>query len=315
MHLGFIDLHGGVGRKFGSVGLALAAPRLQLEIKSAKTLDIQGENSVRIARLVKTFDDHYRVHSCCSIYVRQTIPAHSGLGSGTQIALAVGRGLAKLHNLDITDTEIARCLGRGRRSGIGIYAFGGGGILIDAGIKGDNLPTLIFRHSFPEPWRILLLMVKGKNGLHGDREQTAFGQLPQFSKSCAGALSRSVVMKLMPSVIEQDFTSFSQAVQKLQDTMKNYFSSVQEQKTSAINSEKLLEYLNKQGIKGTGQTSWGPTTFAITESHAQAEVLKAELIDYLCALHQREDALSKDYEAIDFLIVKGDNRGAVVASN
>ena len=315
LHLGFIDLHGGVGRKFGSVGIALDAPRLELEITSSAELDVQGADSARIAQLVALFDKCYRVESHCSIRIRQTIPAHNGLGSGTQTALAVGRGLAKWHNLETSDAEIAQCLRRGRRSGIGIYAFAHGGVLVDAGVKDDNLPTLIFHRPFPKAWRILLIMVKGQNGLHGASEHQAFGQLPQFSKSCAAALSRTVMMKLMPSVIEQDFAAFSQAVNKLQNTMKNYFSSVQEQKTSVLISEKLLEYLNKQGIKGTGQTSWGPTTFAIVESQAQAEALKALLIDYVQSRCQVASTVLEDNELMDFLVVGGDNRGAVVVSD
>ena len=313
LHLGFIDLHGGAGRSFGSVGVALDRPRLELEVMSAEELNVHGEGSGRIAELVEAFDKHYNVKSRCDIHLRQAIPAHQGLGSGTQTALAVGQGLAKLHGLTLGNAMLARSLGRGRRSGIGIYAFESGGALVDAGVKDNNPPTLIFHHPFPKAWRILLIMTKGQDGLHGAGERTAFEQLPKFSRSCAGALSRTVIMKLMPSVIEQDFSSFAQAVHKLQSTMKDYFSSVQEQKISHLNSAKLLEYLDKQGIKGIGQTSWGPTTFAIVESQAQAEALKAQLMDYVQSCRQAEPEVS-DSKEIDFLIVKGDNQGAVVAS-
>ena len=314
LHLGFIDLHGGVGRKFGSVGIALDTPRLELEIIPAQALNIQGADDVRIARLVEAFDKHYTVESRCNIHIKQIIPAHQGLGSGTQTALAIGRGLASLHGLTLTHHEIAYCLARGRRSGIGIHAFDHGGVLVDAGVKDDKLPTLVFHHRFPEAWRILLITIKGQDGLHGVGERKAFQQLPQFSKSCAGALSRTVLMKLMPAVVEQDFASFTQAVYKLQATMKDYFSSVQEQKISRFNSTKLLEYLDKQGIKGIGQTSWGPTIFAITKNQAQAEALKARLEDYL-RCYGGETATSEDAGNTDFLIVKGDNQGAVVISD
>ena len=314
LHLGFIDLHGGVGRKFGSVGIALDTPRLELEIVPAQALNIQGADDVRIARLVEAFDKHYGVESCCNIRIKKTIPAHQGLGSGTQTALAIGQGLANLHSLTLTHHEIAYCLARGRRSGIGIHAFDHGGVLVDAGVKDDKLPTLIFHHRFPDAWRILLITTKGQDGLHGVGERNAFQQLPQFSKSCAGALSRTVLMKLMPAVVERDFVSFTQAVYKLQAAMKDYFSSVQEQKISRFNSMKLLEYLDKQGIKGIGQTSWGPTLFAITKNQAQAEALKTELEDYV-RCHGSKTEAPENAENIDFLIVKGDNQGAVVVSD
>ena len=314
LHLGFIDMHGGVGRKFGSVGIALDAPRLKLEITPAEALDIRGADEGRISRLVEAFDKHYKVQSRCNIHIKQTIPAHQGLGSGTQTALAIGRGLASLHGLTLESVEIANCLGRGRRSGIGIYAFDYGGVLVDAGIKDDKLPALIFHRPFPSTWRILLITTKGQDGFHGADERAAFEQLPQFSKSCAGALSRTVLMKLMPAVVEQDFANFTQAVYKLQRTMKSYFSSVQEQKISRFNSIKLLEYLNKQCIKGIGQTSWGPTVFSIMENQTQAEALKTRLKNYLRS-HGTETEASEDAEGVDFLIVKGDNQGAVIVSH
>jgi len=315
LHLGFIDLHGGTGRRFGSVGLALATPRLEFQIMPAETLTVEGADNTRIAYLVKAFDNQYHTRSHCNIRVQQTIPAHKGLGSGTQTALAIGQGLAKLHNLDIADSEIAMHLGRGRRSGIGIHAFGQGGLLVDAGVKAGGMPTLIFRHPFPDRWRILLITRKGQDGLHGENERYAFKQLPQFSKSCAGALSRTVLMKLMPSVIEQDFASFSQAVHKLQNTMKDYFSSVEKQEVTTINSEGLLEYLSQQGIKGVGQTSWGPTVFAIMENQSQAEQLKAKLIDYMHATRQLDAAISEPAETIGFSIVSGDNQGMVMVAD
>ena len=123
LHLGFIDLHGGIGRRFGSAGIALDRPRLELEIMPAEALTIHGVGNERIAQLVETFDKHYEVESRCSIHIRQTIPAHQGLGSGTQMALAMGRGLADLHGLTLTHAEIAHCLRRGRRSGIGNLCF------------------------------------------------------------------------------------------------------------------------------------------------------------------------------------------------
>ena len=328
LHLGFIDLHGGMGRMFGSVGIALAEPRLELEISRAESLAVRGVGSAgvasRVARIVAAFDKHYRLKSLCTITIKQPIAIHAGLGSGTQLALAVGHGLARLHNLVLSSAEIAACLGRGQRSGIGLYAFDKGGVLVDAGVKGTGLPTLVFRHPFPAAWRILLIMLRGQNGLSGVAERSAFKQLPQFSAACAGSLSRSVLMKLMPALVEQDFSGFGAAVYTLQNAMKDYFSSVQQTPRAARNSEKLLEFLNKQGIKGTGQTSWGPTTFAIMESEAQAQALKAQLLRHHLSCYAARhpprytssaagaDASLDAAEKRDFLIVKGDNRGALL---
>jgi beta-ribofuranosylaminobenzene 5'-phosphate synthase len=38
LHLGFLDLHGGLGRKFGSLGVTLDEPRTALTVRRAETL-------------------------------------------------------------------------------------------------------------------------------------------------------------------------------------------------------------------------------------------------------------------------------------
>src|ERR1700680_1975654 len=40
LHLGFLDLNGGLGRRFGSIGLAIDAPRTRLTISSAARNEI-----------------------------------------------------------------------------------------------------------------------------------------------------------------------------------------------------------------------------------------------------------------------------------
>ena len=44
LHLGFIDLHGGMGRRYGGVGVALSEPRLQISMRSASRLLVRGAN-------------------------------------------------------------------------------------------------------------------------------------------------------------------------------------------------------------------------------------------------------------------------------
>lgn len=312
LHLGFIDLHGGIGSKFGSVGITLSQPKLVVEATHSEQLQLSGEHSDRIASYVKCFDEAYQVTSRCTIRLTQSIPPHIGLGSGTQMALAIGQILAKLHGLELSSSEIAMRLGRGARSGIGLHAFNQGGVLVDAGVKDQHPPVLVFRQPFPDPWRILLITVQGHDGLHGEAERTAFEQLPPFTTRCAGALSRTLLLQLMPAVIEQDFSSFSTAVYKLQTTMSDYFATVQGGDVSEQGAQKILEYLREQGIKGTGQTSWGPTIFAIVESHARAQSLQTQLAQWIKSKVEAGDASLADGQTREVFIVQGDNQGAVI---
>ncbi len=84
---------------------------------------------------MRRFCDHYQVDPRVSIEVSECIPQHVGLGSGTQLALAIGLGLAMVCGIDANVWDVASAMGRGRRSGIGTAAFQTGGFVVDAGHK------------------------------------------------------------------------------------------------------------------------------------------------------------------------------------
>ncbi len=42
LHLGFLDLNGGLGRRYGSIGLALDAPATEVRVTRAKTKRCDG---------------------------------------------------------------------------------------------------------------------------------------------------------------------------------------------------------------------------------------------------------------------------------
>ena len=115
----------------------------------------------------------------------------------------------------------------------------------------------------------------------------------------------------MPSVIEQDFAGFSIAVGKLQATMSDYFSSAQGGAASEKGARKILQYLRKQGIKGTGQTSWGPIIFAIMKNDKQALILKTQLKQWMQSEIETDDSCLAGSRR-EILIVQADNQGAVI---
>ncbi len=112
------------------------------------------------------------------VEVRQAMPSHAGLGSGTQLALAVATAVRRLHGCPDDPREDAALLGRGARSGIGIGLFDQGGLVIDGG-KGRvaGPPPLLVRYAVPEAWRVLLVLDRDREGLSGSRERAAFASL------------------------------------------------------------------------------------------------------------------------------------------
>lgn len=123
LHLGLLDLDGGLGRIYGGIGLAINHPNVILEAQPSSNLTIHGKKSTVVKSLIERFLTTYRVKDKIVVDVRQTIPEHAGLGSGTQLALAVATALAKIFRIEASTRELANIMGRGQVSGVGTAVF------------------------------------------------------------------------------------------------------------------------------------------------------------------------------------------------
>ena len=83
-----------------------------------------------------------------------TLPPHVGLGSGTQLALAVGRALGELFGVSIDTPNLARAVGRASRSAIGTWIFDEGGFVVEGGHRAGafGVAPLLARLPFPPDW-------------------------------------------------------------------------------------------------------------------------------------------------------------------
>ncbi|WP_020168212.1 MULTISPECIES: beta-ribofuranosylaminobenzene 5'-phosphate synthase family protein [Methylotenera] len=316
LHMGFVDLNGSKGRLFGSLGLALNAPITQLTIaKSEKTL-IAGKNCNYVVKIVENIKNKLKIDVNFLVDIQQNIPEHAGLGSGTQMALAISAGINALCDLNLTTAQLASLTNRGNRSGVGIGTFEHGGLVLDGGRKiqpesnsqennsqKNNLqvPPIIARHDFAQDWPILLIMDNDDQGVFGDAELQAFETLKSADFATAQALSHSVLMQALPAIIERDYAQFSEAIHALQLATGNYFSTAQGGHYKSSKVAEVLNYINAQGIICAGQSSWGPTGFAIFESDDAANKILNQLQQQFSKLNQ-----------VQFRLVRAKNTGATI---
>jgi beta-RFAP synthase len=209
--------------------------------------------------------------------IAAAIPPHAGLGSGTQLALAVGSALAALEGVALTPQEIATRLGRGARSGIGIATFEAGGVVLDGGLGHGAVPQLVRRLPFPADWRVLLILDPASTGIHGAGERAAFSELPEFPSSETEELCHHILHRAFPAIAERDFKTFSAEVGHLQERMGVYFAGIQGGPYVSQSVATALNWLKAKGLTGLGQSSWGPTGFAFVATEAEGRVLLAEL--------------------------------------
>jgi beta-RFAP synthase len=305
LHIGFLDLNGGLGRRFGSLGVSLERPATRLLMETAERASASGPDSDRALVALSRVAEAFGVDDRVRIVVEEALPAHSGLGSGTQMALAVGVGASRLAGRDLPAAEIAAALSRGARSSIGLAAFEGGGVLLDGGkpvgVADAPPPPLLSRIPVPEAWRILLIFDRGRAGLSGARETEAMDALPEFPEALADRLCRLVVMAALPAAATGDANAFGIAVGEIQRRVGDHFAAFQGGRFTSADVAEALFVIQAAGVPGVGQSSWGPTGFAVFGSATQAEAVAQDLRSRFA-----------DRPNLLFDVVRGANDGAVI---
>jgi beta-RFAP synthase len=277
LHLGFLDPSGGIGRRFLGLGLAIDRPATLVRAHPAARTRIEGPEAERVALLLERLRPLFGDRPV-EIRILEAIPAHAGFGSGTQLALAVGRVLAALARRPFRADDVARLALRGRRSGLGIAAFARGGFLLDGGRGTDGgPPPLLARLPFPSGWRVLLLRDPGREGLSGEAEERAFRELPPFPERLAERLSRLALCCVLPGVAVGDLALFGRGLGEIQDRLGDWYAPFQGgSRWSSALVAAALDHLRTLGIAASGQSSWGPTGFAVVRRE-DAAALRAEV--------------------------------------
>ena len=275
LHFGVLDLRGDLGRRFGGIGAAVPAPSLLLEARPAARLEAEGPDAARALEFARRFATHHGLDLRLRFCVHRSIPAHAGLGSGTQLALAVARASAELSGLATEVTALARVVERGRRSGVGTWTFAHGGFVLEGGRTGDaaRIAPLLARLPFPEGWRCVVAVPQGKPGLAGDQEAAAFARLPSPSARDVERVAHLVLMQLLPALAEADLGGFGAALEEVQRITGGWFASAQGGVFAPGETGELVERLRAWGAVGVGQSSWGPAVYGIVSDQAASRAL------------------------------------------
>lgn len=315
LHLGFLDLNASIGRRFGSIGLAVSSHYTALTVRNAEQLrvanpDFSAETLKRLAKIGERFYQgpgrHLAPTARAELHIEQQIPAHAGLGSGTQMALTLGTALARLHKLDVDTTTLAQELGRGQRSGIGIATFDHGGFIVDGGLKPQQtVPPLLMQQTFPADWRIVMILDPQHQGIHGHNEKQAFRELPIFPLPHAQAICHKTLMQLLPALVEKDINEFGAAITDIQALIGDHFAEAQGGRYTSPLVAACLQQAQRLGHKGIAQSSWGPTGCVFVSSEQQAQKLIGQLSDFI-------ETENPSAAMPQFISAQPDNRGAII---
>lgn len=279
LHLGFTNLSDDLGRCYGSLGVAIDRPSTTVVVEEGEGADALGDDAERVRAWRRRFCDRFGVDPHVSIAVRDCIPRHVGLGSGTQLALAVGRGLATVCGLDLSTAEIAAALGRGRRSGVGVAAFAGGGFIVDAGHRAGATgeaarPTIIWRRDFPSEWCFVVAVPEVTHRCSGRTEEGIFAKLSP-SVRLSEEICRITQVQVLPALVERDLMAFGRALTAVDRKTGRYFAAAQHGLYTDTVASETIETMLRAGAAGAGQSSWGPAVYGVVEESAAGGVEEA----------------------------------------
>ena len=275
--MGFIDLSGALGRHFGSIGIALKEINTRLSLTAAPERAVTGPSSRRAEKCLDMMCQALAVPDKLSINIESAIPEHVGLGSGTQMSLAIGSALNAYYSLGLSVRDCASLMDRGMRSGIGIGVFEQGGLVVDGGRGEKNLPPPMLAHfDIPADWRFILVFDKRGQGLHGQQEIEAFKKLPPFSEQEAARLCYLLLMQGLPAVAENDLVRFGDVISQLQTSAGEHFAQAQGGIFASSEVARAMHWLAKKQAVAIGQTSWGPTGFCAIQGPETAQAIARE---------------------------------------
>lgn len=323
LHLGMLSFGQPAVRSFGGVGVMVDRPGVVVQMRRADRYVGKGPLGERAIHFARQAAAAWSLGDTpCAIEVVSAPRSHVGLGSGTQLALAVAAGIRHLfrgipqaaaepetHPADedwLFDTpdaiELAAAVDRGKRSCVGIYGFSRGGLIVEAGRAegGAAFSPMVARVRLPSAWRCVVIVQRDSIGLHGDAEKEAFARLEPMPLELTAEMARIALMEIVPSAIEARFAPFSDAVFRYGQLAGRPFAAESMRLPHAQATASLLELLGEMGVRGAAQSSWGPAVLACCESLEAA----GELIEHFDTL-----GLTRQYDAT---IARFDTQGAAL---
>ncbi len=293
IHLSLIDENGYTGRVDGGIGLMLDQPNVVLEVSNSadefaiecdryyrESVHVINEKASKIFKLFKISNKNFHFH------LKKYYPSHVGLGSKTQLSLAIGTAISKLKSMEIPVAEITKMVERGGTSGIGWRGFETGGFILDGGhdfgkgreketflpssASSSAIPALtIMRYPIPENWRFVLVIPDVKPGANGEEEIKIFKKHTPIPSVEVNEVSHQILMKVMPGILKEDLKCFGEGLKRIQNIgFKRIEISLQHKIV-----KDLLKLFEDHGIKAYGMSSFGPSVVGITENDSDARDL------------------------------------------
>ncbi|MEM8666657.1 MAG: beta-ribofuranosylaminobenzene 5'-phosphate synthase [Planctomycetota bacterium] len=271
LHFGLIN----TSAPFGGIGVMVDTPETELTVTPSERFEPGDFKTARIEAIADRFAKHlgHASKPKLRIKVLQHAPSHTGLGSGTQLSLAVSEALCRSLNIDLEQPFLAmEIAARGQRSAVGTHGYFQGGLIYESGFQVDNSGGLIRRIELPETWCVAILRPSSSpQSVCGELEVRQFERLPPVPQQAIDDLRNRIEEQILPAAHGQHFESFADAVSDYNRASGNLFAAVQGGAYNGPDVSEVIDWLCETGVRGVGQSSWGPGVFAWFEDYTSAQ--------------------------------------------
>jgi beta-ribofuranosylaminobenzene 5'-phosphate synthase len=309
LHFGMLDPAGLGPRRFGGCGVAVECPRVVVAVRSRSGDDVvaQGPQTERAVAFTRRAREAFGYRGGVEVDVREAIPPHTGLGSGTKLGLAIARGVAELAGVLAGPERLADACGRGARSSVGAWTFAAPGLVVEAGVRDhDSISPLVVRHPMPERWRCVLALPLGVEGLSGNAEERFFSSLHAEGAAIEPRVSRLVLTAMLPGLVTENIDEFGAALSEIQREIGSMFAAPQGG-VFHPSAAPVVDALVSLGVGAVGQSSWGPSVYGIVESPERA----ADVADRLrAAVDAGTEGSVVDFDRRGAWVTRGRSRQA-----
>ncbi len=258
----------------GGIGFAVEEPHWEIEVGRGE--DLQGapltpEIASAVDIATKRLCRLWNVPPF-SVRARSRVDAHAGLGSKTAILLAAGHAAAMLAGRRASADSLARTLGRGGTSGIGVNCFTHGGFVWDAGhvfrekglfapSSGCLAPPAKAIVRLPVRWLSVVHFRFAPSGLHGGRERRVFSERCPTPDSGTIRAHLAVSALILPGLLERREELLHRGLKTLQNSG---FKKIEWEHQDQISKAFRAYWAASKRAETLCLSSFGPTMYVLT---------------------------------------------------
>lgn len=304
LHFGLLD----TAPPFGGVGVMIDGPATEIEVALADKFSCDASIRPRVTDIARRAAELAGIDGLppCRVTAIRLAPAHHGLGSGTQLSLAIAEGLCRVMKIRIDPHDLAVDIAaRGKRSAIGVHGYFGGGLIYEDAPEPISpvpispvpispepispvpmpLNPIRSRIELPDAWRVVVMRPDAPTPtVSGTSEVDQFAALGRASLRQQTQLREMIETEIMPAASAGSFDDFSGAIARYNHAAGMLFADVQGGPYHGPAVTGLIDRLSHDGVRGVGQSSWGPGVFAWFASPSDAKHFTASIDNSITVL-------------------------------